>query len=147
MIRIFEPLTDSVRAVVQRLRDHRAAEVRHVVVDLAGQLDEARREVELARLPGEVEGVDRDAVAAEAGAGLERREPERLGRGGVDHLPHVDLHPVAELRELVDERDVDRAVDVLEQLRQLGGLGRRDLVDRVERRAVDVRGRLRCTRG
>ena len=78
------------------------------------------------------------------GPGLERREAERLRRGGVDHLPHVDLHPVAELRELVDERDVDGAVDVLEQLRQLGGLGRRDLVHRVDRRAVDVGGGLRA---
>ena len=53
------------------------------------------------------------------------------------------LHPVAQLRELVDERDVDGAVDVLEQLRQLGGLGCRDLVHRVDRGAVDVGRRLR----
>ena len=67
------------------------------------------------------------------GPGLERLEAERLRRGGLDHLPDVDPHPVAELRELVDERDVDRAVDVLEQLRQLGRLGRRDLVHGVDR--------------
>src|SRR3982750_4411717 len=72
------------RAVVQRLRDHRAAEVRHVVVDLAGGLYEARRERVPARLPREVERIDRDAVAAETRAGLERREPERLRRGCVD---------------------------------------------------------------
>ncbi len=97
----------ALQPVVQRLRDDRAAEVRHVVVDLAGELDEARREVVLARLPREVVGVERDAVPAEAGAGLERLEAERLGGGGVDDLPDVDAHPVAELRELVDERDVD----------------------------------------
>ena len=145
MIRIFEPLTDLLRAVVQRLRDQRAAEVRHVVVDLARELDEARREVELARLPREVEGIDRDAVAAEAGAWLERREAERLRRRRVDHFPDVDVHAVAELRELVDERDVDGAVDVLEQLRQLGRVGRRDLVHRVDRLAVDLGGGGRCS--
>ena len=80
------------------------------------------------------------------GAGLERLEAERLRRGGLDDLPDVDPHPVAELRELVDERDVDRAVDVLEQLRQLGRLGRRDLVDGVDRRAVDARRPRRCRR-
>ena len=80
------------------------------------------------------------------GPGLERGEPERLRRGRVDDLPDVDPHPVAELRELVDERDVDRAVDVLEQLRQLGRLGRRDAVDGVDRGAVERRGRLRSTR-
>ena len=69
------------------------------------------------------------------GPGLEAHEAERLRRRGVDDLPDVDLHPVAELRELVDERDVDRAEDVLEQLRQLGRLGRRDLVRRCRSRA------------
>jgi hypothetical protein len=52
-------------------------------------------------------------VAAEAGAGLEAHEPERLRRCRLDHLPDVDADPVAELRELVDERDVDAAEDVL----------------------------------
>ena len=75
------------RAVVERLDDARAAVVRHVLVDLAGELDEPRREVELARLPREVERVDRDAVAAEARAGIERHEAERLRRRGVDRPP------------------------------------------------------------
>ena len=72
------------------------------------------------------------------GPGLEGHEAERLRRRGADDLPDVDVHPVAELRELVDERDVDRAEDVLEQLRQLGRLGRRDGVHGVDRAAVDV---------
>ena len=116
--------------VVQRLRDDRAAEVRHRLVDLPRELDELGVEAELARLPREVEGIDRDAVTAEAGPGLERHEAERLRRRRLDHLPHVDVHPVAQLRELVDERDVDRAEDVLEELRELGRLGRGDAVDR-----------------
>ena len=91
------------------------------------------REVELAGLPREVVGVDRDAVAAEAGAGLERREAEGLRGGRVDDFPDVDVHPVAQLRQLVDERDVHGAVDVFEQvLGQLGRLGRRQLVDGVD---------------
>src|SRR5581483_6784749 len=130
----------ALRAVVQRLGDDRAAEVRHVVVDLAGKLDEARVEVELARLPREVVRVERDAVAAETRPGLEGHEPERLRRGGADHFPDVDVHAVAQLRELVHERDVHRAEDVLEQLRQLGGLGGRHLVDVVERAPVQRSG-------
>ena len=129
------------RAVVERLRDARAAVVRHVLVDLAGELDEAGREVVLARLPREVERVDRDAVAAEAGARIEAHEPERLGVCRVDDLPDVDSHPIAQLGELVDERDVDRAEDVLEQLRQLGRLRGRDAMDGVDRGAVE---RSRC---
>ena len=58
----------------------------HGFVDLAGQLDEACGTVELARSPAEVEGVDRDAVAADAGAGVEGLEAEGLGGGRVDDL-------------------------------------------------------------
>src|SRR5215469_15038112 len=104
--------------MVERLRDERAAEVRHLLVDLAGELDELGVEAELARLPAEVEGIDRDAVPTEAGAGAEAHVAEGLRRGGVDDLPDVDSHPVAEHRELIDERDVDRAEDVLEELRE-----------------------------
>ena len=78
------------------------------------------------------------------GPGLKRHEAERLGGGGVDDLPDVDPHPVAEDRELVDERDVDRAEDVLEQLRQLGGLGARELVHGVDRAPVERGGPLRA---
>ena len=66
--RIREPFIALLRVVVERLRDERAAEVRHLLVDLAGELDELRVEAELARLPREVERIDRDAVAAEARA-------------------------------------------------------------------------------
>ena len=100
--------------------------MRLLLVDLAGELDELGREVVLARLEGEVERVDRQAVAAHPRAGLEAHEAVGLGRRRVDHLPDVDPHPVAEHRELVDERDVDRAEDVLEQLRHLRRLGRGD---------------------
>src|SRR5207302_4334137 len=92
------------------------------------------------RLPAQVEGVDRDAVAAEARPGAEAHVAERLRCGGIDDLPDVDSHPVAEDCELVDEGDVDRAEDVLEQLRQLGRLGARELVHGVERLAIEGRG-------
>ena len=76
------------------------------------------------------------------GPGLEAHEPERLRRGGVDDLPEVDLHPLAELGELVDERDVHGAEDVLEQLRQLGRLRRGDPVHGVDGGAVELGGAL-----
>ena len=66
--RMREPFSDFCERVVQRLRDDRAAEVRHRLVDLARELDELGVEAVLARLPREVEGVDRDAVPAEARA-------------------------------------------------------------------------------
>ena len=52
-------------------------------------------------------------------------KPNGFVRGGRDDLPDVDPHAVAHDRHLVDERDVDRAEDVLEQLGELGRVGRR----------------------
>src|SRR6202000_1524487 len=83
------------------------------LVDLAGELDELGIEVVLTGLEGEVERIDRKAVTAHSRPRLEAHEAERLGRGGVDHLPDVDVETVAELGQLVDESDVDRAEDVL----------------------------------
>ena len=98
------------------------------------------------RLPRQVERVDRDAVAAEARAGIERHEAERLGRGGVDHLPDVDVQPVAHQRQLVDEADVDGAERVLEQLDHLGDARRADRHDGLDRRAVERAGELDAVR-
>ena len=125
---------------VEQPLDLRNAVVGHLLVDLAGELDELRRHVELAGPPGQVERVDRQAVAAHPRARLEAHEAVGLRRGRVDDLPDVDPHPVAEHRQLVDERDVHRAEDVLQQLRQLRGLRRGDAHDRVADLAVQ-RGR------
>ena len=59
--------------VVERQRDASSHVVGHVLVDVVGQLDEPERVAELPLdLPGQVARVDRQAVAADAGA---RREP------------------------------------------------------------------------
>ena len=73
----------------------------------------------------------------EARARVERREAEGLGLGRFDDFPDVDAHLVEGHLQLVDQGDVDRAEDVLEQLRRLGHAGRRHrhhLVDRQPRR-------------
>ena len=92
-------------------------------------------------------------MPAHAGARREAHVAERLGAGGVDGAPDVDVERGGEHRQLVDERDVHVPEGVLEQLDQLG-LGRRahghDLVDEraVERldaeprRLVDARHHL-----
>src|SRR3712207_7074177 len=57
--------------------------------------------------------VERDAVAADAGAGVEGHEAERLGGRGADDLPGVYAEVVAEPRHLVRHADVDGAEGVL----------------------------------
>ena len=108
------------RLLVQRQRQPIGHMVGHGGVDLAGQFDEAGGLVELARFPGQVERVDRDAVPAQPRPRIERHEAKGLGAGGVDHLPHVDAHGVVDQLQLVHEGDVDGAKDVLGQLDRLG---------------------------
>ncbi len=78
--------------------------------------------------------VDREAVPADTGPGREPHVAERLGRRCVDRRPDVDAEIGGVHRQLVDERDVDVAERVLEQLDELG-LGRRRRPARPRRRA------------
>ncbi len=106
-------------AVVEGVGELGDDPARHVGVDLAGELDEAGVEPVRPRLPGEVEGVDGDAVAAQPRAGVVGHEAEGLGGRSVDHLVDIDPHAVGDDLHLVDQADVHRAVDVLQQLGHL----------------------------
>ena len=124
--------------------------VGHVLVDVVGQLDEPERLAQvLLHPPRQIARVDRQAVAADAGPGRELHVAERLGRRGVDRPPHVDVEVAGEHRQLVDQRDVDVAERVLEQLHQLGLGARTDrhrLVDERREERVDHRQRRRASR-
>ena len=60
-------------------------------------------------------------MAAEAGAGIKRHEAERLGARGGDGVPDVNVQRGINALELVDERDVDAAKNIFQQLGRLGG--------------------------
>ena len=128
--------------VVQPALDARQAVVGHGLVELPGELDELHGEVELACAPGQVERVDGQAVAPHPGPRLEAHETERLRRRRVHDLPDVDAHPVGEHRQLVDEGDVHGTEDVLQQLRQLGGVGRGHRHDALADALVEADGPL-----
>ena len=108
-------------AVVERGGDGVDDVIGHRGVHFAGQLDEAGGEIVFARFPGKIVRIDRDAVAAEAGAGIKGHEAEGLGGGGVDDFPDIDIHAQAEHFQLVDQRDVDAAENIFEQLGHFGG--------------------------
>ena len=133
---------DRLLMAVQRVGDLVDDEVRHAAVDLPGQLDEPRIEAGLLRFPRQVERIDRNAVAAEAGARIEGHEAERLGRRGLDDFPDVEAEPVAHQRDFVDQADVHHPERVLEQLDHLGRLRRADRHDGFDRRAVEQRRQL-----
>jgi hypothetical protein len=104
---------------IERLADPLDDKARHRAVHMAGELDEAAFEPALARLPRQVERIDRNAVAAEARARIEGHEAERLRARRIDDFPHVDVHAVRHQRQLVDETDIHRPERVLEQLDHL----------------------------
>ena len=58
------------------------------------------------------------------GPGIKRMKAERLGGGGFDDFPDVQSHAQAKQFQFVDQRDVDAAIDILQQLGHLG-CGRR----------------------
>ena len=86
-------------------------------------------EIGLPGSPGEILGIERDAVSAHPRAWIEGLETEWFGGGGIDHLPHVDTKLVTELGDLVDQPDVDRPICVLEELAHLGSSCRAHPVD------------------
>src|SRR5581483_6551622 len=137
---------DRLADAVQRVADAIDDEVRHRRVDVAGELDETAFEPALARLPRQIERVDRNAVPAEAGAGIERHEAERLRLRGFDDLPDVDVHRVTHLRVLVHQPDIDGAECVFEKLHHLGDAGRTDRYDITDDLRVQRRRRTRTGR-
>src|SRR5262245_40119787 len=119
----------------------------HRGVDFAGKLDEASVLAILARLPGQIEWVDRDAMSAKPRAGVERHKPERLRAGGVDDFPHINTHGGVNDFEFVYEGDVDAAEGVFEQLGGFGDATGGDGHDGLDRFGVKVDGLLQAGRG
>ncbi|EAU66011.1 hypothetical protein STIAU_4801 [Stigmatella aurantiaca DW4/3-1] len=128
--------------LVERLHGALHHVVGHLRVHLARKLDELGVELVLARLPRQVERIDRDAVPTEAGARVEGHEAERLGAGRLDDLPHIDVHPVAEHLHLVDHGDVHAPEDVLQQLGELRHARGGHRNDFLERAGVEGLGHL-----
>ena len=115
--------------------------LRHAGVDFAGSFNQAGVVIKLTRLPREVERVERDAVAAEARARIKRLETVRLRLGGLDDLPDVDAHAVADDGHFVCKADVDVAVGVFEQLLHFRHGGGRNFINAAGQNAAVKRRR------
>src|SRR5215471_7937499 len=105
---------------VERVHHGRHDVVGHGLVYFAGELDELGAEIKFLGLPGKIKGIDRDAVAAQSGTGVEGMKAKGLGRSRIDDLPDVQAHAQTQQLQLVDQSNVDAAVNVLEQLGHLG---------------------------
>ena len=101
--------------------------IRHVGVDFTGQFDKTSLKVVFLGLPGKVKGINGNAVSAQSGSRIKGLKAERFGGGSADDLPDIYAHAQAEHLELVHQRDIHAAIDVLQQLGHLCGGGRRNL--------------------
>src|SRR5215467_9996281 len=98
---------DGLPAVVQPILDQLDDMARHVRIDFFSQADEAGLKAMQARLPGQVMWIERYAMAPYPWSWIERHEPKRLGRRGLNDFPRIDAQVIAELCELVDQGNVD----------------------------------------
>src|SRR3546814_2121581 len=80
--------------------------LRHRGVHLAGKFDEARVDAEFARLPRQIERIDRNAVAADARTRIISGEAERLRLRRLDDLEDVQPHPLRDDLHLVDQPNI-----------------------------------------
>ena len=94
----------------------------------------------LAGQPCEIERIDWDAVAAQAGPWIERLKAERLCLRGINHFPDVDAQSVVKDLQIVDQRDVDRAIRIFKDFAGLGNFQRRDANDFFDDGAVQRGG-------
>src|SRR5690606_20592465 len=78
-----------VASLAERIDDALDHVAWHVRINLGRQLDEARVVIERLHLPRKIQRIDRDAMTSQARTWRELHEAERLGRGGVYHLPHT----------------------------------------------------------
>ena len=109
------PRMHRVDALAQHQLDHLVGHVAaHAVVGAATGQDDLRVVAHLCRLVGQVVRIHADAVAADQ-ARPERQEVP-LGAGRFQHVQGVDAELVEQDGEVVDQRDVEVALGVLDHL-------------------------------
>ncbi|MNY20541.1 hypothetical protein D3C86_1540250 [compost metagenome] len=110
---------------IERLRNPSDDVTRHTGIDLPGKFDEPRWQFIFPRFPGEIERVDRYAVAAKTRTGIKGHETKRLGFRRIDHFPYVDTHRLVDDLEFIDEGDIDGTEDVFGDFHRFRrGIGR-----------------------
>src|SRR6185503_429381 len=112
----------------------------------ACQFDESRVEVPLLGLPRQIEGIDGNAVSPAARPRIKRVESERFCRSRFNHFPDVQVHPQTQELQLIYQRDIYAAVDILKQLGHLRSSRGSDLDGAVEDGSIEQTRKLRCLR-
>ena len=127
---------ETLSPLIERFADSVDNIVGHIRVDFACQLDEAGAEIHLTRLPSQVKRIDGDTVTPQPRPRPKSLKAERLGRRRLDDLPNINIQPVRDELELIDQRDVDRPIYVFKQFDHLSRTGRRSRHDGIDNRAI-----------
>ena len=72
-------------------------------------------------LPGQIEGIDGNAMPSEARSRIKRHKSKRFRPGRINHFPDVDSHRLINNFEFVYQSDVDGPESVFQQLGCFGG--------------------------
>src|ERR1700693_6275139 len=121
-MRPFERLPGFIECVLHLIDN----EMGHLAVDISGQFDETRLDAGLFGFPGEVEGIDGDAMAAQARSRIKWHEAKRLSGCGVDHFPDVDAHPIAHEGHILNKTNVYHPERILKEFYHLRDARRAD---------------------
>src|SRR5262245_59980670 len=89
---------------------------RHRRVNFTGKLNEPCRQVEFMRLPGQIEGIDRNPMAPKSRTWIEWYVAKRLSFCRVDHFPNINSHRRVNHLQLIYECDVGSSKYVFGEL-------------------------------
>ena len=137
---------DGLASRVERICNRADNMLGHARIDLAGQLNETRMLTIFASLPGEIKWIDGDAMPAKPRAGIKRHETKWLRLGGFDDLPDVNSHGAVHDFQLINQRDIYAAENVLQKLARLSHATRRNGHHFVDRFTIKHHGPLKARR-
>jgi hypothetical protein len=83
-------------------------------------------------------------MPAESGPGVEWHVAKRLGFGGIYNLPDVDIHLAKNHLELVNQRDVHGAENILREFYGFSGFGRAYRDSNVNDCAIELLHQAQC---
>src|SRR5262245_54751167 len=112
--------------------------MRHLRVDLTGQLDELGVHANSTSSPRQVKRVNRNAVSAQSRAGKERLVTERFGSCCLNDFPDIDVHRLEHDFQFVDQGDIDRSIGVFKDLARLSNARVADGYDLLDHVGIEV---------
>src|SRR2546429_9320307 len=85
-------------------------------------------------------------MTTQSGTGIERHKAERLGARGFDHLENIDTRLRVDELEFIDQRNIHRAEDILQNFHGLRCCSRRHRNDLLDEGGIKFASNSECSR-